>query len=353
MKQSANRLISIILPVYNVASYLEQCLNSILNQTYSHIEVIAVNDGSTDGSLSILQKNASKDSRIRIINQENIGLSGARNTGLLQAAGEYIMFVDSDDWIDITICEKALSAALKYNSDLVFWSYIREFEACSLPKNIFNRHHVFEGAECMKLSRKIAGPLEEELKRPDHLDAIVTVWGKLYHSSLFKNGNILFVDTKEIGTEDALFNLEVFSYAHKIVYIHEFGNHYRKTNNNSLTSTFKVNLFTQWKVLFQRMEDVILRRNLAKEYKKGLQNRIALSFIGLGLNMQSLNWNQQRVELSKYLNDPVYMKAVSELSLQYFPIHWKFFFWGIKNKNYTQVILLLKMIHFFINRKNR
>ena len=101
------------------------------------------------------------------------------------------------------------------------------------------------------------------------------------------------------------------------------------------------------------MEDVILRRNLAKEYKKGLQNRIALSFIGLGLNMQSLNWNQQRVELSKYLNDPVYMKAVSELSLQYFPIHWKFFFWGIKNKNYTQVILLLKMIHFFINRKNR
>ena len=92
-------MISIIVPVYNTAPYLPQCLDSLVNQTYRDIEIICVNDGSTDNSPDILKAYAERDSRILVIHQENLGLSGARNKGLESARGEWVMFVDSDDWI--------------------------------------------------------------------------------------------------------------------------------------------------------------------------------------------------------------------------------------------------------------
>ena len=97
--------ISIIVPVYNTEPYLEQCLDSIINQTLEDIEIICVNDGSTDNSLSVLEEYASKDNRIKIINQENEGPGFARNNGLKSVNGEYVLFVDSDDWIELNTCE--------------------------------------------------------------------------------------------------------------------------------------------------------------------------------------------------------------------------------------------------------
>ena len=101
-------LISIIVPVYNVEKYLEQCLESLLNQTYKNIEIIVVNDGSTDQSLDILKKYSFKDNRIKLYSQKNQGISAARNTALEHINGKYVMFVDSDDWIEINTCEIAL-----------------------------------------------------------------------------------------------------------------------------------------------------------------------------------------------------------------------------------------------------
>ena len=109
--------ISIIVPVYNVEPYLRQCLNSLVNQTLKDIEIICVNDGSPDDCLSILHEHAEKDNRIAVINQKNTGLSGARNSGLKVASGEYVMFVDSDDWVDVRICEELYNAALRENAD--------------------------------------------------------------------------------------------------------------------------------------------------------------------------------------------------------------------------------------------
>lgn len=97
--------ISIIVPVYNTEKFLEKCLNSLINQTLKDIEIICINDGSTDKSLQILEKFANKDKRIQIINQTNSGLSVARNIGIKKAKGEYIGFVDSDDWVDLNFFE--------------------------------------------------------------------------------------------------------------------------------------------------------------------------------------------------------------------------------------------------------
>ncbi|WP_338778803.1 glycosyltransferase [Metabacillus sp. FJAT-52054] len=112
-------LLSIIVPVYNVEKYLAKCLDSIIDQTYSNLEIIVVNDGSKDKSKLICNDYALKDKRINVIHKENGGLSSARNTGLEIATGKYIGFVDSDDWIDSDMYETLLSSATKFNSDIV------------------------------------------------------------------------------------------------------------------------------------------------------------------------------------------------------------------------------------------
>lgn len=111
-------LISVIIPIYNVAPYLRECLESIIHQTYSHLEIILVNDGSTDGSEKIAREYLS-DPRVRLISQENKGLSGARNTGMREARGEYLAFVDSDDYLSISYFQEMLSIALENKVDMV------------------------------------------------------------------------------------------------------------------------------------------------------------------------------------------------------------------------------------------
>ena len=135
------KTVSVIIPVYNVEKYLPKCLESVTAQTYANLEIICVNDGSPDNSSAILEEYAKKDGRIIIINQENTGLSGARNTGIRAASGEYIVFVDSDDWIDAETVETAVSKA--ENADTVMWGYVREFADKSLEKKIFDSDRSF------------------------------------------------------------------------------------------------------------------------------------------------------------------------------------------------------------------
>ena len=112
--------ISVVLPVYNVEEYLRQCLDSLANQTFEDFEVICVNDGSGDSSLSILEEYASEDERFKIISQENKGLSGARNTGMDYIKGKYTIFVDSDDWLELNALEKLYNKITALDSDILF-----------------------------------------------------------------------------------------------------------------------------------------------------------------------------------------------------------------------------------------
>jgi len=111
-------MISIIVPVYNSEKYIDRCLDSILNQTYKDLEIVLVNDGSNDQSLKILENYALRDTRIKVVNQENKGVAAARNTGLDNATGDYILYVDSDDWIENNMVERMVE--LSANADIVF-----------------------------------------------------------------------------------------------------------------------------------------------------------------------------------------------------------------------------------------
>ena len=129
-----NELISVIIPVYNVEQYVERCLNSVINQSYTNLEIILVDDGSTDRSGEICDQYALKDSRIKVIHEENAGLGEARNRGLRIVSGDYICFVDSDDWIEEDYCKELIEAAERTNSDISICGYNECFKDGKMPK---------------------------------------------------------------------------------------------------------------------------------------------------------------------------------------------------------------------------
>ena len=347
-------LISVIIPVYNVERYLAQCLDSVINQTYSNLEIICVNDGTRDSSREILEQYAQTDKRVVVIDQENRGLSGARNTGLKHVHGKYIMFVDSDDWIELDTCEKTVKAAEKYDVDLVMWSYVREFEHESKEKYMFwDDESVFETEEVKnQLHRRVCGLVGEELRHPEYSNAIETAWGKLYLAEKIIGNKVEFVDTKEIGTEDALFNLYALGYIERAVYLRRCYNHYRKTNQGSLTKTYNEKLFERWQRLFGYMRQYIQENELPTEYETALSNRIALSILGLGLNIAGAErpviWKLK--EISGILKQAQYREAYKKLDFRYFPIHWKVFYGCAKLRLSLGVYGLLVAIQMIISK---
>lgn len=323
--------ISIIVPVYNTKKYLAKCLESLIYQTFEEIEIICINDGSTDASLELLKNYEAIDGRIRIVEQNNKGLSETRNVGIKNASANYVMFLDSDDWIDLKTCEVAYKTIIEQKADIVMWSYVREFGNKTLPKKIFDSNDkqiIFEDNEAKIIHRRMVGLVDYELRNPENIDALVTAWGKIYRKDIIVENNIKFVDTKEIGTEDALFNLYAFGYAKKIIFINEYFNHYRKDNLQSLTSNYKEKLYSQWETLFSYMEVYIKKNDLDATFQQALDNRIALSIVGLGLNItqSKMNGLNKMREIKKIISAPRQRKAYNQLTLKYFPIQWKVFY---------------------------
>lgn len=344
-------LISVVIPCYNVEEYLPRCLDSIVGQTYTNLQIICVIDGSPDNSLEICREYSEKDKRIIVIEQENQGLSGARNTGITYATGDYVMFVDADDWVELTTCEQAVDKINRYDCDLVIWPYVREFSNAQKEKMILGDDDIMFDAEgCKKLNRRIFGLYGEELSNPENADSLVTAWGKMYRTELIKG--IAFVDTKEIGTEDALFNCYAMKNVKSAYYISECLNHYRKDNESSLTSNYKEKLFAQWNHLYDLMQQCIDENGLDDSFNQALKNRIAMSIIGLGLNELD-NKKSAFAKIKKIkeiISSDKYRNAYKTLTLKYFPIHWKVFFMFAKINFATGVYALLKAIKLLISR---
>ena len=258
------------------------------------------------------------------------------------------MFVDSDDWIDCRTCEISLRHLKEKNADVVMWPYIKEYGEKSEKKEIFNENISFEGINVKeKLHRRYIGIIDEELRNIESADALCTVWGKLYKSDIIKNKNIQFVSLEEIGTyEDGLFNLNVFENVYKVVYINEYLYHYRKDNINSITSKVQNDLELKWNKLFKYMETYIKNNNLNDNYKEALQNRIALSIIGIGINIvnDSENFIKRIKEIRRLLKKEKYKEAYKNIKFKYLKIQWKIFFFCCKYNLSICLYLLLKVI---------
>lgn len=340
-------IISVIIPVYNAEKYIEQCLDSIINQTYKELEIICIDDGSTDQSLSIIETYAKKDSRIICLHKENEGVSLARNLGLDKAKGEYVIFVDGDDWIDEDTCELAIRE-MKENVDLVMWSYVRERNGDSQKKHIFDQDIYFIDSEVQeKLHRRMIGIVGKELANPENADALCTVWGKLYRRQIIETNQLQFFDIRKIGTyEDGLFNLKYLKYVRNASFLNQYLYHYRRDNVGSVTTAYNDNLHQQTKYLFKLMDGYIQDNHLDDTYCIALKNRISLSLIPLGINVMAMSSGakEKLKEIKKIITESAYHKAVTELDVSFMPKHWKLFFRFAKKKNIYGIYGLLVAI---------
>lgn len=341
--------ISIVVPVFNAERYIRQCLESIVRQSYKDLEIIVVDDASTDATADIVNEFAKADNRILFIGKEcNEGVSLTRNVALENTTGEYLMFVDGDDWIDTDTCELALKAALQNDSDLVFWPYIREMTNESRKKVLFETDMVFDQeAVRTKLYRRMVGAYGTELSHPENADALCTVWGKLYRHDLIQGNHIRFHDIREIGSyEDGLFNLEVFSHTKKALFLNQYFYHYRRNNDLSLSTAYNPMQQKQWKIMFDLIHHHLTSHNADQTFYKALSNRIVLSLLPLGINEteQTHSLRKTLQGLHQIITAQHYRDALVGFEKHYLPLHWKVFFTFAQLKCTTGVYLLLCII---------
>ncbi|MDO5479725.1 MAG: glycosyltransferase [Clostridia bacterium] len=257
--------VSIIIPVYNVEKYLKRCLDSLVNQTLEDIEIILVDDSSTDSSLEICRKEAGKDSRIKVLSKPNEGAGRARNKALEVASGEYIGFLDSDDFVEPDMFKTLYEKAEKYNSDLVMSGVL------FVDGNMFS-----EKGECVKkiyFEKDTHFETEEELKslrmgivgaKPDDADDSkygMSIWKNLFRREIIKENNLIFQSEREMLSEDALFMIDYISCIKRATGINEaFYNYCR--NGASISKAYKKDRFEKSLVFVNEVE---------KRFKKDLK----------------------------------------------------------------------------------
>ena len=256
--------VSVIVPVYNAEKYLKKCLQSLVEQTLSDIEIICINDGSTDNSLSIIEQFAKSDSRIKIITTQNRGQSQARNKGLEIAKGEYTGFLDSDDYADTTMFEKLYTAAKQNDSDVVMCGvYILNEKTGAITSNDpYFGLKIFE--EQKDTGVFFNGVFSYEQCRDFLFRISVVPCNKLIKTDFLKKNSIKFAEG--LSFEDNIFSLELLLNAGRISLVNEPLPYYRFGSVHSLTYGIndysKLDLFN----VFNKMEVVLRDKGVFEEF---------------------------------------------------------------------------------------
>lgn len=250
--------VSIIVPVYNAEKYIDRCIKSIIEQTYKNVEIILINDGSKDSSLSILRDFEKKDSRITLIDQSNKGPSAARNIGIEKSTGDYIGFIDADDNIELNYIEKMIEYAYRLNTDMVVCNYKEVRIEGDIPSNIFTFINDGEAYNC---DLKCIG---EVLCGRGGL-----VWGKLLKSSAIKENNIKF-DENISMCEDLLFTLEFIKNTKRLSRINDYLYIHNKYNDESITAKYNKELFNEQVKVQRELEQFVDDNNFNNSYIENL-----------------------------------------------------------------------------------
>lgn len=334
--------VSIIIPVYNVEKYMRCCLDSVIEQSYKNLEIILIDDGSTDSSGEICDQYKAKDERFKVIHQKNAGLPNARNVGIENITGHLTMFIDSDDWIDKDCVEKCVKEfILNDKIECILFPYIREFENISKPVYFLGkRKKIFMDNNVKKyIHRRLFGPINEELKKPDSMNDLNTAWGKMYLSRFIED--IRFTDVKYIGSaEDCYFNMQLFSRFKVVKYIPDIKYHYNKINQNSIVHKYNEKLEKTRKKIYIYAQELIDNNKYDNYYKVALFNRIVLDTLDLVRNVTNSNLSLYlKYKLVKdILNDKYRKEYLKKFDISLLDFKWKIYYFLCKKKMVMGVI---------------
>lgn len=325
--------ISVIIPVYNVEKYLEECLDSIINQTLTDIEIICINDGSTDYSLNILKEYEKKDKRIKIINQENKGLGATRNVGMKIAKGEYISFIDSDDYISKDAFESLYTNAKNNDSDTVLFKIAR-FDESSIDytKPIFELENTFKNEDFNNFKFN-----HNDIKKYI-INNSFSAWSKLYKREFLNKNKFEF--PINIAYEDVPFHVSVLLKSNKISFVPNFHYYYRLSNYDSITHT-ESNAKDIFRII-DKVEKILIENNYFEEYRKEFikfkYTQIS-QYIIFSKSEEYFNLARKELkELNKYLKNKEKLEEIIEI-LKYNII--------LSSNSFKECELKLKIIHSY------
>ena len=323
----SNPIISIIVPVYNVEKYLNRCIESILNQTFPDFELILIDDGSTDKSGDICDDYKSKDSRVKVIHKNNEGVSVARNVGLDNSKGTYILFVDSDDYIDNDLLEIAVCNMQSKETDIIFWGFYNEYINGEIYKRKFYNESI--------ITSDIKNICIELYKR----DLFGYTWCKMFRRTIIKDNKIYF-DRDMKYCEDEEFTANYCKYINSLAVINQYKYHYINYGDSRITLTnfgqrdelFNRNkLFIRWSNLLERDHEVYLvnkaYKNLRfiffnivwadydRQTKKNKINNIKDTYIYNYLKLNSKELKHKILYSFIELNNVVLFKVVNRIAM--------------------------------------
>ncbi len=342
--------VSIIIPVYNVESYLERCLTSLQNQTLKELEIILVDDSSTDSSLQLCREAAAKDARITVIHKENEGAGKARNVALAAATGEYVGFVDSDDFVEPTMFQTLYEKAEAHGADLVM-SGVRfvdgnmfSQEGDCVCKHYFTEDTVFETEDELKeLRMGIVGALPHE---PDDSKYGMSIWKNLFRHDVIKQHGLTFQSEREMLSEDALFMVDFISCIRKATGIADaFYNYCR--NGASISKSYKRDRFEKSLVFVGEVEKRFARDIPQATYRPYIDRfwqamcRVICSQEILHAGEEHLPFAELKARLKAVCTHPLTLRTLGAYPLKALPFKQRVFAYAMKFKQYFLLKILV------------
>ena len=337
-----NNKFSVIVPVYNAEKYLKKCIDSILEQTYQNYEIIVINDGSTDNSWKLLEKLYSNNNKIKLINKKNEGVSSTRNLGIEKSCGEWITFVDSDDWIEKNTLEEIIKIIDKDKEiEIIFCNLFKNTEDTQIiPHKMINQ--TIE-KDKRKLIDTIIAIDYGEKKYGTNFGNCRCIGGKFYKKSLITDNKISFtIDI--VSYEDGIFNLELINKSKKI-YINEKALYHYYFNDESRTNTPNKEQSVQNKLILEKIELFTNKNNI----KNTAIGYCALDLFTMVINQVVL---KNRLKINKGTKDlekefqKIKKYVTKDIKFKYLTNKNKMIFFLLKNNMY-----MLVYISYYIKNK--
>lgn len=327
--------VSVIVPIYNVEKYLDRCIESILNQTLKEIEIILVDDGSTDSCLKICNKYLKKDNRIQVYSNKNIGQGLERNFGIKKALGKYIAFLDSDDQYKETMLEKLYQKAIENDADMVSGGYADIYN-----DRVIQNHPLKEEILNDEKKIKIAMLNLISYEKKEGYFGCIAVWNSIFRRELIINNNIKFISEREIYSEDLFFKLLVMSYSKKIVLCRDIVYLYR-VNESSFTNKINNNILNRIVKLYDDI-DIKFANFLDKAALK--RRNINRAFFTLRFNMKKISKSKDAKEFYQMIENN---QKLMNIILEYHPTNLKNYiiYYLIRWKMFNILQLLFKLIY--------
>lgn len=337
--------VSIIVPVYNVEQYLERCVESLRNQTISDIEIILVDDESPDNCPQICDEYAMKDNRIKVVHKKNGGLGLARNSGLEIATGEYVAYVDSDDYVDCEMYEALYNNAKEKHTDIVLCG-IKYLPNIGDPIDLIEVNHLLSlhdsDINSFILDMIASAPFvkKERIYEMSSCRAI-------YKREVIEKNSIRFRTEREVLSEDIIYNIDFLLKASSLVYIpHSY--YYYCQNASSLSSTFLIEKFERSKLLYQ----IILNKMSHMSETPLRANRMFVVYSHSQiLNLVSSSNKGKIKHLKRIISDPFFDIVKCQFKPEYLSSYHKYFFWLQIHKHSCLLYLFAKAIVIFKKSK--